>query len=200
MRIYQCVFFSLLVLFISQHATATESKAKKPTEYKPSDYIQKELDLTSLDDSQKQEVLGILNHYNCTCGCTKGTWANCIKTDKRCPFSRPMGARVVELVKEGESKDYIIGLFEGFKIGSDRKRKGRKAEDPNKIYPVTIMNAPIKGPKDAPVTLIEYTDYQCPFCKRVQPTLKNLLKEYPKKVRLVTMNNPVPRKNSYVLN
>jgi protein-disulfide isomerase len=53
------------------------------------------------------------------------------------------------------------------------------------------MNAPVKGPDNAPVTIIEYTDYQCPFCKRVQPTLHTLFKEYEGKIRFASMSNPL---------
>lgn len=170
---------------------AVEIRAKKPTSYKASDYIKKELDSSALDNDQKDFLMKILNNYECTCGCSKGSWANCIKTDKRCPFSRPMGIEVVKLVKEGWSEEYIAGFFGGWRMGMKRNKKGKKSADPNKIYPVTTMNAPFKGPEDAPVTFIEYTDYQCPFCKRVQPTLKSLLESYPDKIRFAVMNNPL---------
>lgn len=49
----------------------------------------------------------------------------------------------------------------------------------------------IRGPKDAKVTLIEYSDFQCPYCKRHAPTLEQLLKKYPKDVRLVYRHYPL---------
>ncbi len=73
-----------------------------------------------------------------------------------------------------------------------RKRKIGEKENPNSIYPVSIMNAPFKGPKDAPVTIIEYTDYQCSFCKQIQPIIDALFKKYPGKICFATMNNPLP--------
>ena len=50
---------------------------------------------------------------------------------------------------------------------------------------------PSKGPADAPVVLIEFSDYQCPFCKRAEPTVLEILKKYPTQVRLVYRHMPL---------
>lgn len=49
-----------------------------------------------------------------------------------------------------------------------------------------------KGPADAPITIIEFSDYQCPFCARVNPTLDQIMKEYAGKVRIVFRDFPLP--------
>ena len=57
-----------------------------------------------------------------------------------------------------------------------RKRKQVKAFEPSDI---SIANSPFLGKADAPVTIIEFTDYQCPFCKRFSKnTLPQIIKEY----------------------
>lgn len=48
------------------------------------------------------------------------------------------------------------------------------------------------GGPDAPVTLIEYTDFQCPFCGRVQPTLNQIMERYGDSVRHVFKQLPLP--------
>jgi len=57
---------------------------------------------------------------------------------------------------------------------------------------VDVGNAPTKGPENAPVTIVEFSDFQCPFCSRVVPTVKQILDEYPGKVRFAFRNNPLP--------
>lgn len=47
------------------------------------------------------------------------------------------------------------------------------------------------GAKDARVTIVVFTDYQCPFCKRVEPTLKEALKKYEGKIKLVVRDFPL---------
>jgi protein-disulfide isomerase len=50
---------------------------------------------------------------------------------------------------------------------------------------------PSKGPDDAVVTIIEFSDFQCPFCQRVVPTLDQVVAKYPTQVRFVYRNLPL---------
>lgn len=52
-------------------------------------------------------------------------------------------------------------------------------------------DGPSRGPADAPVVLIEFSDYQCPFCKRAEPTVTALMQKYPTQVRLVYRHLPL---------
>ncbi|MBI5788025.1 MAG: thioredoxin domain-containing protein [Candidatus Schekmanbacteria bacterium] len=162
-----------------------------PTGYKESDFSEQELALSKLNPPQKELALKILNAHSCVCGCNKDTWAECIKTDPNCPFSRPVGNKVVDLIKEGKSEDFILGYFAGFQDWVQRSKKDKKEEDPNKVYQLDTMHAPLRGEANAPVTIIEYTDYQCPFCKHVQGVLQAVRSEYRGKVKIYTMNNPL---------
>ena len=56
---------------------------------------------------------------------------------------------------------------------------------------VDIGDAPFVGPKDAKVTLVEFSDYQCPFCKRVRPTIWKLTEDYKDNLRYVFMDFPL---------
>ncbi len=58
---------------------------------------------------------------------------------------------------------------------------------------VTIRpGTPAMGPADAPVTIVEWSDYQCPFCKRAHPTVQQVLTEYKDKVRFIYLDYPLP--------
>ncbi len=65
-------------------------------------------------------------------------------------------------------------------------------EDPNKVYEIPVGDSPIIGKADAPVTIVEFSDLQCPFCARFHGPLKEAVAAYPDKVRLIIKNFPLP--------
>jgi protein-disulfide isomerase len=50
---------------------------------------------------------------------------------------------------------------------------------------------PTLGPENAPVTIVEFSDFECPFCLRIHPTLKRVMEEYQGQVRLVFRQFPL---------
>jgi protein-disulfide isomerase len=56
---------------------------------------------------------------------------------------------------------------------------------------IDLAGTPSRGPENARVTVVEFSDFHCPFCKRVQPTLNQLLARYPNDVRLVYKHMPL---------
>ena len=56
---------------------------------------------------------------------------------------------------------------------------------------VAVNGAPFKGAESAAVTIVKFEDFQCPYCKTVQPTLAELLKKYDGKLRLVHKDLPL---------
>jgi len=95
-----------------------------------------------------------------------------------------------DLTKDGKDK------AEGAAPQQPQQRPGQP--DPNTVYRVMIEDAPIKGAdaRHAKVTIVEFSDFQCPYCGRVEPTLDQLLKEYGKDVRLVFKELPMPFHNN----
>jgi protein-disulfide isomerase len=56
---------------------------------------------------------------------------------------------------------------------------------------VTVDTARLRGNPDAPVTIVEFSDFQCPYCKMAQPTIKEVLAKYKDKVRLGFRDMPL---------
>lgn len=50
----------------------------------------------------------------------------------------------------------------------------------------------VLGPETAPVKLVEFADLECPFCRRYQPRIQSVLREFPKEVSLVYVHFPIP--------
>ena len=76
----------------------------------------------------------------------------------------------------------------------ERLRKDQPVKillEPKRVV-VDSSGHPALGAKDAPVTIVEFTDFQCPFCKASEATLKQLRDKYGDKIRLVHMDFPLP--------
>ena len=96
---------------------------------------------------------------------------------------------------------WVIALVIGFSVGffsrgaidaggrparpaaGAQQRPARPVEDPRAVYRVPVDDTPLRGPADALVTIVESSDFECPFCKRVGPTLKQLEEAFPGKLR-----------------
>ncbi len=68
---------------------------------------------------------------------------------------------------------------------------GKTKTDDETRLPVSIDSSPAIGNPKAPVTIVEFTDFECPFCGRVQGALKQIRAIYPDQVRLVFKNFPL---------
>jgi len=64
--------------------------------------------------------------------------------------------------------------------------------DPPRYTVAVDPRDPVRGVASAPITIVEFSDYQCPFCARVNPTLDQVLKTYGDKVRIVFKDFPLP--------
>jgi len=60
------------------------------------------------------------------------------------------------------------------------------------IWKIPVKGAPSVGPSDALITIVEFFDYQCPYCRRAEATMNELMARYPKDVRVVLRQNPLP--------
>jgi protein-disulfide isomerase len=98
-------------------------------------------------------------------------------------------------IASGTPKDkvYVEMSKENFKApaAKNEEEEGEK-EDTKTVWKVPVGNSPQQGKKDAIVTIIEFSDFQCPFCKRVEPTLQKVRETYGDKVRLVWKHEPLP--------
>jgi protein-disulfide isomerase len=65
-------------------------------------------------------------------------------------------------------------------------------EQDKTVYKVEAGDGVSKGPKAAPLQVVIFSDFQCPFCSRVEPTLKKMEEEYKGKLRMTWKNYPLP--------
>jgi protein-disulfide isomerase len=65
------------------------------------------------------------------------------------------------------------------------------AEDSNEVYDIPVGWSAVRGNKNAPVTIVEFVDFQCPFCARFHEPIVQVMKAYPQDVRYILKNFPL---------
>ncbi|MCX7927341.1 MAG: thioredoxin domain-containing protein [Candidatus Omnitrophica bacterium] len=78
------------------------------------------------------------------------------------------------------------------KILTEDLQMNQPQEDFTKIYDIPVGSSAVKGPQDAPITIVGFLDLECPYSARFQPIIDQLLKTYPDKVRFVAKHFPLP--------
>ena len=74
---------------------------------------------------------------------------------------------------------------------TDQESKQLTIIEVSEVFNIEIASSPIIGNKDAPVTLVAFLDFQCPYCSRVYPIIEQLLDKYPKDVKLIIKHYPL---------
>jgi len=73
-----------------------------------------------------------------------------------------------------------------------RERAGARVFFSPPRLTVAAGNKPVKGPRSAPVAIVEFADFQCPACGRLDPLLKHLQEAFPDKMKLSFRDYPLP--------
>lgn len=98
-------------------------------------------------------------------------------------------ARVVTYLEERESRAAEVAFAARLRSNASLKLFLNEPEQP--VYQISTDDQPSKGVQTATVTIVEFTDYQCPSCAATAPVLERLLNEYNGKVRLVVRDFPL---------
>jgi protein-disulfide isomerase len=96
-----------------------------------------------------------------------------------------------KMVAAGVAKDQIYAKMVSEKYKAEAAQQQKPAEPASVVNMVPVRpNDPMKGnTKDYLVTIVEFSDFQCPFCTRVNPTIDEIMKNYGDKVRIVFKQN-----------
>jgi protein-disulfide isomerase len=105
-------------------------------------------------------------------------------------------SRISNLIQTQQSLETRIAALEATvnrlqQAGGNVPPAGPPPEDFSKVYDLAVAHSPIKGNKNAPVTIVEFIDFQCPFCARFHAPMNEVLKAYPKNVKLMVKNFPL---------
>jgi protein-disulfide isomerase len=103
--------------------------------------------------------------------------------------ARAIDRGTAELASLGVALADVKEAFAGARPSLPSTRPGRP--DPDRRYQISLKDEPMRGPSDAPVTIVEFSDFQCPFCQRVGATLDQIQREYGDQVRIAFKHMPL---------
>jgi protein-disulfide isomerase len=88
---------------------------------------------------------------------------------------------------------FLLGLGGGYLLWGSTQPPVAAGTTPVRRVDVSTDNDPSSGPEDAPVTIIEFSDFQCPYCQVwYQQVYQQLMTSYPNKIRFVYRDLPLP--------
>jgi protein-disulfide isomerase len=143
------------------------------------------VDLHALTAAQKGTVLKLLREHGCSCGCGMKI-AECRVKDPGCFYSRGLALVMVDAVKAGKDEKQVLAAVEASKFAHPPEQK--TLED---AVAIPTAGSPVTGPQDAPITVVEFSDFQCPYCALATPQLRAVLKAYPTQVKLIFKQFPL---------
>jgi protein-disulfide isomerase len=163
------LFFSLTVLCLAQGDWQTSADLPG-------------VDWQGLAGAKKTLALKIVRTTACSCGCDMKI-AECRMKDHTCANSRKLANAVV--------KDLLAGKTEAA-VQADLKKIAAEPppvlDDPVKL---SVAGDPVRGPANARVTIVEFSDFQCPYCSKAVAETKALLRQFPNDLRLVFKQFPL---------
>jgi protein-disulfide isomerase len=137
------------------------------------------VDFTGLSAAQKALALKVLRTTACPCGCTM-KMAECRMKDTGCSYSKSLAAIVVASIRKGGKEAAAMAALDASPL--------MHRNDP---VTIPIAGDPVLGPPNARVTMVEFSDFQCPYCAVAVVKLNAILKAYPNDVKLVFKQYPL---------
>lgn len=130
----------------------------------------------SMTPSERDSLRRLLEKFPSACGKSHSLLTS-LRTDPKC-------------TKSAVAARWMAKLFSDGFLESEVDEKYNKRYVSAKCYQIDTSGAQVKGDPNAPITIVEFADFECPHCAMADPILNQLLKQY-KNVKLVFMNYPI---------
>ncbi len=138
-----------------------------------------DLPVDGLTAEQRQVLVEWARTAFCSCGCPR-TLAQCLAEHKSCRHAPRMAILGARLVRAGAKKDELARLVSTYYASFDKRAR----------LDVSRFGPPL-GNAAAPVTIVEFSDFTCPFCQIVRPVLESFVEARKGRVKLVFKPFPI---------
>jgi protein-disulfide isomerase len=143
----------------------------------PSTATSQDIDLPGVDTSQftpreKHEFSEYVRQLPAPCKDVAVPVAQCVLEKRACEACVPAASAIAKAVREGFSRDQVEDLY-------------KRRFDASSATSIPVAGSPARGPENARVVLVEFADFECPFCQKIAPELDTLWEARKDKVRFV---------------
>jgi protein-disulfide isomerase len=171
------IILGVFALLDTTCGKSTEDPSKDPAKDKPAGpdvpIVQLEgVDTGSLTQREKKEWSSYVGEFMSPCANVPVSIAQCVKDKRDCPKCLPAAKYVMKGVKDGMTREQV-----------EKSYKNRF--DADKIKNVPIDGSPTKGPEGAPLTIVEFADFQCPHCGEFAPVMDKIIESRKNEIRFV---------------
>jgi protein-disulfide isomerase len=132
------------------------------------------VDTAALTPAQRQVLLAVVRDEFCHCGCPH-TLGGCLKDHKSCKHAPRMASLAARLAGQGLTAGEILKALTEYYAGFEKAKRAK--------LDVKDFGPPLGDPA-APVAIVEFSDFTCPYCQALRPELEAFVKENASKVRL----------------
>ncbi len=156
----------------------TTAKGEQPTAVAPKSVELPGVDTSQLTAREKEQWSAYVTELLAPCSDQPVSLAQCV-TDKRdCDTCVPAAKFLSNQVTKGKTRSQAEAAY-------------RARFSPDEVKEIDIGDSPSKGASDPVVTIVEWADFECPFCGMASPALGKIVKQYGDKVRIVFKNYPL---------
>jgi protein-disulfide isomerase len=130
------------------------------------------IDTHELTPREKRELSHYVSAFASPCPDVAVSVGQCIREKRACRACVPAVLAITKAVREGLAGEQVEAMY-------------KERFDPSAAKTIPVDGSPVRGPDSAPVTVVEFADFECPFCQHLAPELDALLEKRAGKVRFV---------------
>jgi protein-disulfide isomerase len=172
----------IAALLFCTTALFSQTPAPDANSWKTSDKLG-EISLDALTPVQKRAVLKITREQDCSCLCGMKV-AECVNRDPNCTYAKALVAIAIKGVQEGKSPLEISKMMDA----SPKAHRPKLLED---AVTIPVSGSPTRGPENARITLVEFSDFECPYCSIAVGEVNTIMSAYPKDIKLIYKQFPL---------
>jgi protein-disulfide isomerase len=130
------------------------------------------VDTRELTPREKHELARYVGSFASPCPEEAVSVGQCVREKRPCRACVPAAVAIAKAVREGMASEQVEAMY-------------KQRFDTATAKTIPIDGSPARGPDSAPVTVVEFADFECPFCQRLAPELEGILEKRAGKVRFV---------------